>query len=287
LVINDRSTKRVRHTRRPDKQAADIPCISPPLLSLHVRRIHKSAWLLILLSAVLQVLIFPLPDFYLLSWVAITPLLIALLRTRQPDTLQLQENVKLLPATAWQGFLLAYACGILWYAGTCYWIYNTMRQFGGVNVPMAVIILILFCLYLALYHGLFGLLISLLARQDSAFSRRALLLSPVIWVAVELARTRITGFPWDLLGISQVDNIPLARIATVTGVYGASFEIMVVNSALAAAFLLRRGKTQAVTDCCDRRSPGAAIWAIASGSNASRRTHGSAGPTEHSHPRGL
>jgi apolipoprotein N-acyltransferase len=207
-----------------------------------VRRIHKSAWLLILLSAVLQVLIFPLPDFYLLSWVAITPLLIALLRTRQPDTLQLQENVKLLPATAWQGFLLAYACGILWYAGTCYWIYNTMRQFGGVNVPMAVIILILFCLYLALYHGLFGLLISLLARQDSAFSRRALLLSPVIWVAVELARTRITGFPWDLLGISQVDNIPLARIATVTGVYGASFEIMVVNSALAAAFLLRREK---------------------------------------------
>jgi apolipoprotein N-acyltransferase len=73
-------------------------------------------------------------------------------------------------------------------------------------------------------------------------NRRALLLGPVIWVAVELARTRITGFPWDLLGITQVDNIPLARIATVTGVYGLSFEIMVVNMAVAAAFLVRREK---------------------------------------------
>ena len=73
-------------------------------------------------------------------------------------------------------------------------------------------------------------------------NRRALLLAPFAWVAVELARTRITGFPWDLLGISQVDNIPLAHIATVTGVYGLSFEIMVVNTALAAAFVIRRGE---------------------------------------------
>ena len=105
----------------------------------------------------------------------------------------------------------------------------------------------------------FGLLISLLAnrRQDpeaqssrnegagtSPGTRLVLLLSPFLWVAVELARTRITGFPWDLLGIAQVDNIPLSRIATVTGVYGLSFEIMVVNTALAAAFVIRgeRGK---------------------------------------------
>jgi apolipoprotein N-acyltransferase len=61
---------------------------------------------------------------------------------------------------------------------------------------------------------------------------------------VELARTRVTGFPWDLLGISQVDNIPLSHIATVTGVYGLSFEIMVVNTALAAAFVIRSERGQ-------------------------------------------
>jgi len=206
-----------------------------------VRQIHQRAWLLVLLSGGLQILIFPLPNFYVLCWVAVTPLLIALLRAREPDTLQLRESIKLLPAKPLQAFLLAYVCGILWYAGTCYWIYNTMRQYGGVNAPAAIGILILFCLYLAIYHGVFGLLISLFANA-SPFSRRALLLAPVAWVAVELARTRITGFPWDLLGTTQVDNIPLARIATVTGVYGLSFEIMIVSSAWAAAFLVRRDK---------------------------------------------
>jgi len=200
--------------------------------------------MLVLLSAGLQILIFPLPNLYMLCWVAITPLLIALLRTRPSEMLHLEGTVKLLPAKPLQAFFLAYLCGILWYAGTCYWIYNTMRQYGGVNVPAAVGILILFCLYLAVYHGLFGLVVSLLARRGSRGSdnRFALILTPVIWVAVELARTRITGFPWDLLGTTQVDNIPLARLATVTGVYGLSFEIMVVNVALAAAFLVPRGK---------------------------------------------
>ena len=41
-----------------------------------------------------------------------------------------------------------------------------------------------------------------------------------------------------------MDNIPLAHIATVTGVYGLSFEIMVVNTALAAAFVIRTERGQ-------------------------------------------
>jgi len=69
---------------------------------------HKSAWLLTLLSAVLQILVFPLPNLYILGWIAIAPLLIALLRARQPDTLQLLAGVKLLPAKPAQAFLLAY-----------------------------------------------------------------------------------------------------------------------------------------------------------------------------------
>jgi apolipoprotein N-acyltransferase len=208
-----------------------------------VSRIHQSAWLLVLLSAALEILIFPLPNLYMLSWVAITPLLIAVLRARPPHSLQLRAGVKLLPATPWQAFLLAYACGILWYAGTCYWIYSVMHQYGGVNIPAGIGILILFCLYLAIYHGVFGLLVRLLA-GSGPFNLRALLLSPVLWVAVELARTRITGFPWGLLGTTQVDNIPLAQIASITGVYGLSFEIMLVNAALAAAFLVPREKRQ-------------------------------------------
>jgi len=206
-----------------------------------VRQIHKRAWLFVFLSAGLEILIFPLPNLYGLCWVAITPLLFALLQARAPDRLQLETGRNLLPAKPLQAFFLAYVCGILWYAGTCYWIYPTMWHYGGLDRVVAFGILILFCLYLAIYHGVFGLLISLLAGNDPV-SRRALVVSPFAWVAVELARTRITGFPWNLLGTCQADNIPLARLATVTGVYGLSLEIMIVNSACAAGFLVRREK---------------------------------------------
>ena len=204
-------------------------------------RIERSTWLLAILSAVLQVLIFPLPNLYWLSWIAVTPLLVAILRARRPRTLQLQGSEKFLPATPAQGFLLGYLTGILWYCGNCYWVYSTMKQYGGLNAAEAAGLLLLFALYLGLYHGLFGLIVSWLVRGESGL-RNALVLSPFVWVAVELTRTRITGFPWDLLGVTQVDNIPLARIATVTGVYGVSLEIMIVNAAFAAAFLLRRNR---------------------------------------------
>ncbi len=205
-----------------------------------MRQIRKRAWLWVLLSAALQVLSFPLPGIYILSWIAIAPLLVAILHARVPETIQLDESQKLIPASPWQGFLLGYACGVLWYLGTCYWVYDTMHQYGGLSAPVGLFVLLLFALYLGLYHGLFGLLISALARKDSA--RLALISAPFVWVAVELARTRISGFPWDLLGITQVDNIPLTRIATVTGVYGLSFEILLVNVVFAAALLLHRSK---------------------------------------------
>jgi apolipoprotein N-acyltransferase len=206
-----------------------------------VRQIHYSAWLLIILSAILQVLIFPLPGIYVLSWIAFAPLTAALLRARPAGALEIDGSVNLQAATPAQAFLLAYLCGILWYAGTCYWIYHTMRQYGGLSAPMALLALFLFCLYLGLYHGAFGLLLSLTVGPGRDI-RRALAAAPFLWVAVELARARFTGFPWDLLGTAQVDNISLSRITTLTGVYGVSFEIMLVNVALAAAFLVPRKK---------------------------------------------
>jgi apolipoprotein N-acyltransferase len=210
-----------------------------------VRQIHFSAWLLVLISALAQVIIFPLPGVYVLCWFALAPLIVALLRARPAGELEIAGSVRLRPATAGQGFLLGYACGILWYAGTCYWIYDTMRQYGGLTAPEAALALFLFCCYLGLYHGFFGLLVSLLAGATRDF-RRPLVLAPFLWVAVELARTRVTGFPWNLLGIAQVDNVALTRIASSTGVYGISFEILLVNVALAAAFLVPREKRGAL-----------------------------------------
>ncbi len=219
-----------------------------------MRRISSSAWFLAALSAGLQVVIFPLPGLYWLSWIAVAPLPVAILRARRSATLQLEVEgqVRLLPATPLQGFLLGYLCGILWFAGTCYWIFDTMHRYGGLPVPVAALALLLFCLYVGLYHGLFGMLLALVAgaggpaglkpAESGAAIRRALAAAPFLWVAVELARTRITAFPWELLGYSQTGNFGLTRIASLVGVYGLSFEIVLVNSVFAAAFLGPRAR---------------------------------------------
>ena len=175
------------------------------------------------LSGVFQVLPFPIAGPTPLwrtafCWIALLPLLWALLGNDKRGN----------PLTLGQGAVLGYLCGFLWYLGNCYWIYQTMYLYGGLAKPVAAGILILFSLYLGLYHALFG---TLIATFRKCFGRQlALLLVPFAWVAVELARARITGLPWDLLGVAQVDNPLLTRIAPFTGAYGLSFIIAAVNA---------------------------------------------------------
>lgn len=181
-------------------------------------------------------LIFPTPSFSLLAWVALTPLLVALLQRPTEEVLTPGAVEGL---TLRQGFLLGYLCGFIWYLGSCYWVFHVMHTYGGLPAPVAGGVLVLFCLYLGLYHGLFALLLVRLGRKSVPF---AVAVSPCLWVAVELARSRITGFPWDLLGTAQVENIALTRIAPWTGVYGVSLVIAGVNALFAAAMLLRGQK---------------------------------------------
>jgi apolipoprotein N-acyltransferase len=187
----------------------------------------RTGWILVVISAVLQTLIFPSPSLYFLSWIALAPWLVAVLDRRCAPSLL-------------RCVLLSYVCGVLWYAGSCFWIFHVMNTYGGLSAPMAVVILLLFCFYVGLYHALFGFVLGWLSRRRTFANARALALSPVLWVAVEYARSHITSFPWDLLGYAAIDNIPLTRLATVTGVYGLSFVIALVNTAFALAFLLPR-----------------------------------------------
>jgi apolipoprotein N-acyltransferase len=186
-------------------------------------------WAWAILSGVLQVLPFPIagpvPGWRTaFCWIAITPLLLALTG----------KDVNGRPLRAIQGAALGYASGFVWYLGNCYWVYETMNLYGGIAKPAAAGILVLFCLYLGLYHALFGALIAWFRRAHLAGHSLgvlgALLLSPFAWVAVELARARITGFPWDLLGITQVDNLLLTRLAPYFGAYVLSFAIAAVNA---------------------------------------------------------
>jgi apolipoprotein N-acyltransferase len=199
-----------------------------------MRSIPLRLWALAILSALLQVLPFPIAGpaplwRRLFCWFCLTPLLLAVLSNDR-------AGKRLRPA---QTAMLAYLSGFLWYMGNCYWIYQTMHIYGEIPRFASIGILILFSMYVALYHALFGALIGLLRRKFS--SQAVLWAAPFLWVAVELARALITGFPWDLLGYTQVDNLLLTRLAPWTGVMGLSFVVALVNS-LWISRLTFRGK---------------------------------------------
>jgi len=57
-----------------------------------------------------------------------------------------------------------------------------------------------------------------------------------IWVALEWVRGWfLTGFPWNFLGTSQWRQVALIQVASVTGVYGISFLVCWVSTAMAAS----------------------------------------------------
>ena len=196
-----------------------------------MRSLPTRLWLSLLLSSLLQILSFPvagpLPLWRAaIGWIALVPFLYALLST--------DKNSR--PLSLGQGALLGYCCGIGWYLGNCAWIYQTMYLYGGLPKWISFFILFLFSLYLGLYHALFAAIVVAI-RNSSLGIRGALLLSPFAWVAVELARARITGFPWDLLGYNQIDNLLLTRLAPLAGVMGLSFVIAAINAAFTARVL--------------------------------------------------
>jgi len=85
-------------------------------------------------------------------------------------------------------------------------------------------------LYLALYFGIFGLIIK---NYQLPITNYRLLFIPSLWVLLEYLRRHLfTGFPWALLGYSQYLNLPVIQIADVTGAEGVSFLVMMVNVAV-------------------------------------------------------
>ena len=113
-----------------------------------------------------------------------------------------------------------------------------MTVYGGLSAPVAVLVAALLTAYLALFPAIAAWIVALGTR---AFGARALLLAPAAWVTGELGRTYIGGgFPWVLLGYSQVTVLPIAQAASVAGVYGLSMLLAETSGALAFALVARR-----------------------------------------------
>jgi apolipoprotein N-acyltransferase len=183
---------------------------------------NRRTLLLSIASGLLITASFPPFDIYLLAWVGLVPLLIAL-KGQDERT----------------GFFLGAVTGLAFFIGTVFWVTNSIHFYGGIPLLPASLITLLLCAYLALYPALFGAII-VCGRKKCPAS--LFILAPAVWTALELARTYVfSGFPWVLLGYSQYRVLPMIQIANITGVYGVSFLIMLVNTAI-AEFIMDRKK---------------------------------------------
>ena len=157
-----------------------------------------------------------------LAWIALVPFLIAL---RQVGT-----RAGVFVALA-GGTLHAYSVGT-WFANAITNYYDQSALFG------VVFFFAMAALMVAPYYVIFGLAYQVLARSYRGWV--LVWLAAAAWVACEFARGRLMtatpffiGNPWALLGYSQVGFHPMTQIASVTGVYGVSFAIALVNVAVA------------------------------------------------------
>ncbi len=162
------------------------------------------------LSGLLLAGSFPLPDFTLLAWCGLVPLVLVM--QRRP-------------------FKSGFIAGLVFFAATLYWVNIVMTTYGHLPMAVSFALYLLLAAYLALYWGASTWAACRL--KESRNYPYAMTL-PVFWVAMEFLREfLLTGFPWATLGYSQQAWLPVIQSADLFGVYGLSYLLVLSNTAFA------------------------------------------------------
>ncbi len=125
------------------------------------------------------------------------------------------------------------------------WVFVSMYGPGGVGLGLSIFLTVLMVLVLALFPALLGYLVRRYFTRAGA-RWQLLVIFPAAWVVCEWVRGWfLTGFPWLLLGYSQIDA-PLAGIAPLAGVYGVSLLVALSAGGLVMVLRAPRGAERAV-----------------------------------------
>ncbi len=186
-------------------------------------------------------LAYPRPGWDLLGWVSLAPVLALAATARSPG----------------RAFLEGWVAGVAFFLPLLRWITHSMTTFATLSWPLAILVLVGLAAYLALYWG--GVA-GAVAWLRVPLGPAAVWLAPAFWVAGELARTyALSGYPWGLLGYVPSGRLAVIQIAAWTGVYGVSFLLALVNTAVAWALLGRATSAVVASALVAAASTGAAL----------------------------
>jgi apolipoprotein N-acyltransferase len=170
---------------------------------------------LAILSGLFLILSFPPFNLSVLVWIAVVPLLLAIKDAR------IKEAANLGAIT-----------GLVLYCGNLWWF---IRLFGPSITCLG--LLSLLALFIALFSFFYRFVSSHIPSASPAGGHPIshIIFPPIIWVAVEFFRSECypLKFTWLSLGYSQGQNLPLLQSASLFGVYGISFLIVLVNATIA------------------------------------------------------
>ncbi len=137
-------------------------------------------------------------------------------------------------ASVKKAFLLGFVTSLIQYAIILYWFVIAMTVFGEINVWFSIFVLLLSCAILAAYIGSAFAIAQYLQRR---FGWSFFLLLPVTLCSVEYLRNFgfLGGFPWGASGYALASVPVLLQSASLVGIYGLVFYVVLVNGAIASA----------------------------------------------------
>ena len=184
---------------------------------MNFKKIDKKSWSLAILSGILLIMSFPPFDVEFLAWVAFVPLLVAIHK---------EESKRV--------YWLASIFCLTWFLPMHITWYCTIFP-----VWLA---LLLSCGLALLYAEL--LLVD--SKMRNWFPNLQVITLPILWTSFDFLRMNlpITKDWWlIILANSQWKDIPILQLMTITGVYGITFFILLVNSAIAYTIINYKNET--------------------------------------------
>lgn len=182
---------------------------------------HLWPWLAALSSGLLLTFCFPYWDQGWLVWIALGPLVAALLLDSRPaleDGKQCGRLKRFARHPIGRAFLLGYTTGLIFFWCTFYWL-TTVTGPGW----------FLLGFYMGLYQGAWAAYLAAIRPSAGDFTRsganlRLAFAGAAAWVALEWVRGWLfSGFGWNGLGIAFYQNLTFIQLAEYTGVCGLSF----------------------------------------------------------------
>lgn len=160
----------------------------------------------------------------ILAWIGLIPMLFAL---------KGKSGKKLF----WYAFLFS----ISYFSISQYWINIAVVLFGEINPVISFVIFLALVFQLSIQWA-FGIYIAFTVHNKYGYKLSTTL--PITFTITELFRNYFVfdGYPWSNIAYSQYYNLPILQTASIWGVYGIVFLIVLCNTVLFELYLYYKSK---------------------------------------------